>query len=184
MYSLAYTGLLKFIGAPKKYYNNISIMVRVDKEKKVHLESNNLNKLKDILFIASSITFNIAVSIIYIASKIDNQVLLRFSGIVVVSLFIPFTISLIGYIKDKAKKRIIISLIIILFYLFLEVLLDYILKIPFREILAIHVPYIIVFYAAAFSMIGVSRSISRKMGFIVLAMFFILLACLAYTFLG
>lgn len=44
----------------------------------------------------------------------------------------------------------------------LEVLLDYILKIPFREILAIHIPYIIVFYAAAFSMIGVSFNINRK----------------------
>jgi hypothetical protein len=156
----------------------------VDKEKKAHHKLITLNKLKDILFVVSSIIFNIAVSIIYIASKIDNPVLLRFSGMVVVLLSIPFTISLIGYIKDKAKKKIIISIIIILFYLFLEVLLDYILKIPFREILAIHIPYIIVFFAAAFSMIGVTRNINRKMGFIVSATFFILLACLAYMFLG
>ena len=156
----------------------------MDKEKEAHHKPINLNKLKDILFIGSSIIFNIAVSIVYIASKFDNPILIQSSGIVVVLLSIPFTISLIGYIKDKAKKKIIISLIIILFYLFIEVLLDYILKIPFREILTIHVPYIIVFYAAAFSMIGVTFNINRKMGFIVLATFFILLACLAYMYLG
>jgi uncharacterized membrane protein YecN with MAPEG domain len=60
-------------------------------------------------------------------------------------------------------------------------MLDYILKIPFRQILAIHVLYIIIFYAAVFSMIGVSRTISRKMGLIVLATFFILIGCLVYN---
>jgi hypothetical protein len=156
----------------------------VDKEKEAIHKPVNLYKLKDILFVISSIIFNLAVSILYIASKIDNPILLQASGIVVVLLLIPFSISLIGYIKDKAKKKVIISLIIILFYLFLEVLLDYILKIPFREILAIHIPYILVFYAAAFSMIGVTFNINRKMGFIVLGTFFILLACLAYMYLG
>jgi hypothetical protein len=66
----------------------------------------------------------------------------------------------------------------------LEVLSDYILKIPFREILAIHIPYIIVFYAATFSMIGVSFHINRKMGFIVLTTFCILIGCLIYLYLS
>jgi hypothetical protein len=154
------------------------------KEKEVNSKPIHLHKLDDILFIGSSIIFNLAVSIVYIASKFDNQVLLQAFGVIVVLLSIPFTISLIGYIKDKAKKKIIISLIIILLYLFLEVLLDYILKIPFREILAIHIPYIIVFYAAAFSMIGVSFNINRKMGFIVLITFCILIGCLIYLYLG
>ena len=154
----------------------------MDKEKEAIHKPVNLYKLKDVLFVISSIIFNLSVSIVYIASKIDNPILLQTSGIVVVLLLIPFTISLIGYIKDKAKKKIIISLIIILFYLFLEVLLDYILKIPFREILAIHIPYIFVFYAAAFSMIGVTFNINRKMGFIALGSFFILLVCLAYMY--
>jgi len=82
--------------------------------------------------------------------------------------------------KEKAEKKIIISILAILLYLFLELLLDYILKIPFREILAIHVPYILVFYAAAFSMIGVTFEKNKKMGFVVLITFFILLGCLSY----
>jgi hypothetical protein len=142
-------------------------------------------KFNDLLFVISAIIFNIVVSGVYIAAKIDaakidSSVLLKIFGGIVVLLIIPFTITLVGYIKMKAKKKIIISHIFILFYLLLEVLLDYILKIPFREILAIHIPYIIVFYAAAFSMIGVSRTIGRKTGWRVIATFLILIGCLIY----
>lgn len=150
---------------------------------------NNFYKFNDIIFIVSSVIFNLAVSGVYIAAKIDavkidSSVLLKIFGNTTVLLIIPFTITLVGYIKIKAKKKIIISNIIILCYLFLEVMLDYVLKIPFREILALHVPYIIVFYAAAFSMIGVARTISKKMGLLVLSTFLVLIGCLIYMFLG
>lgn len=156
----------------------------MDEEKEVNSKPVNVHKLNEVLFIGSSIIFNMAVSGVYLASKFNNQVLLQYFGAIVVLLSIPFTISLIGYIKEKAKKRIIISHIIILSYLLLEVMLDYVLKIPFREILALHVLYIIVFYAATFSMIGVARIISRKMGLLVLVTFFILIGCLIYMSLG
>ena len=151
-----------------------------------------MNKIKEIfkprigdcIFVGSAIIFNLAVSGVYITSKINNQPLLKVFGAFVILLIIPFTISLIRYIKAKAKKKIIISHIFILFYLFLEVLLDYILKIPFREMLVIHVFYIAVFYAAAFSMIGVSRAISKKAGRLVLSTFFVLIGCLIYNLLG
>ena len=143
----------------------------------------NMSKLIDIIFICSSIIFNISVSVLYIATKLGNMALVQVCGAIVLSLIIPFTITLLGYIKQKAKKRTIISHVFILFYLFLELLLDYILRIPFREILAIHVPYIIVFYAAIFSMIGVSFDKNRKMGFVVTIIFLILIGCLIYSLL-
>ena len=154
------------------------------KEKVVYSKLTDFHKLNNILFIASAIIFNIGVSGVYLASKFDNGVLLQTFGMIVVLLSIPFTISLIGHIKKKAEKKIIISLIIILLYLILEIVFDYILKIPFRDILALHIPYIIVFYAAAFSIIGVSFNINRKMGFIVLTTFWILIGCLIYMYLG
>ena len=142
-----------------------------------------MNKLMDAIFIFSSIIFNISVSVLYIALKLDNIILGLVSGAIVLSLMIPFTITLLGYMKEKEKKRTILSNIFILFYLFLELLLDYILKITFREILAIHVPYIIVFYAALFSMIGVSFEKNKKMGYVVIVTFLILMACLVYYLL-
>ena len=144
----------------------------------------NLGKSIDIIFIISSIIFNISVSFVYIATKLGNMELLQVSGIIIILLIIPFTITLIGYIKEKEEKKIIISLVIILFYFFLEILLDYILIIPFRDILALHIPYIIVFYAADFSMIGVTFDKNKKMGFVVLVVFFILLGCLIYMYMG
>jgi hypothetical protein len=123
------------------------------------------------------------VSVLYIATKLGNMILVQVCGAIVLSLIIPFTITLLGYMKEKAEKRTIVSHVFILFYLFLELLLDYIFKIPFREILAIHVPYIMVFYAAMFSMIGVSFEKNRKMGFVVTITFLILIGCLIYYLL-
>ena len=121
--------------------------------------------------------------VLYVAIKLGNMILVQVCGAIVLSLIIPFTITLLGYINAKAKRRTILSHVFILFYLFLELLLDYILKIPFREILAIHVPYIIVFYAAMFSMIGVCFDKNRKMGFVVTTTFLILMGCLIYYLL-
>ena len=140
----------------------------------------NMNKLMDTIFIFSSIVFNISVSSLYIASKLGNMVLIQMFGGIVISLIVPFTVTLVGYMREKEKKRTIISHVLILFYLSLELLLDYILKIPFREILAIHIPYIIVFYAAMFSMIGVSYEKNKKMGIVVIVTFLILIGCLIY----
>ena len=49
--------------------------------------------------------------------------------------------------------------------------------------MAIHVPYIIVFYAALFSMIGVSFEKNKKMGSVVIVTFLILIGCLIYYLL-
>ena len=138
----------------------------------------------DCIFIISSIIFNILVSILYITTKLGNMELVQVIGIIILLLIIPFTLILIGYVKQKEEKKILISLVIILFYFFLEILLDYILLIPFRDILALHIPYIIIFYAADFSMIGVTFDKNKKMGFVVLVTFFILLGCLIYRFIG
>jgi hypothetical protein len=142
-----------------------------------------MNKLMDFIFICSSVIFNISLSALYIATKLGDMVLVQVSGGVVISLIVPFTITLLGYIREKAKKRTIISHAFILFYLSLELVLDYVLRISFREILAIHVAYIIVFYAALFSMIGVSFEKNKKMGSIVIATFLILMGCLIYYLL-
>ena len=138
-----------------------------------------MSKWMDMIFICSSIIFNISVSVLYIATKLGDMVLVQVCGAIVLSLIVPFTITLIGY-KKKAKRRAIMAHGFILFYLFLELLLDHILRIPFREILAIHVPYIIVFYAALFSMIGVSSEKNKKMGFVVIVTFLILMGCLTF----
>jgi hypothetical protein len=143
-----------------------------------------LFKSQDIIFVFSAVVFNILVSVVYVSTKLDLMALLQISGFIFISLIAPFTITLRGYMKKEAEKKIIISNMVVLIYLVLELVLDYVLKIPFREILAIHVPYIIIFYAAEFSMMGVSFHINRKAGFVVAITFCILIGCLAYLYLG
>lgn len=143
----------------------------------------NMGKPVDIVFACSSIIFNVAVGALYVAAKLGDMALVQAFGGIVVSLAVPFTITLLAYARGKAKKKVIISHAFILAYLSLEVLLDYVLRIPFREILAIHVPYIIVFYTAAFSMMAVSWERDKKMGSVVIATFVVLMACLAYYLL-
>jgi hypothetical protein len=135
------------------------------------------------VFIASSILFNLLISKVYVFSKLDQMTLVRIIGIPIILLIIPFTYTLNEFVKTKQEKRIIYSNVVIILYLLLELLLDYVLLIPFREILAIHVPYILVFYAAEFSIIGVSFRLDRRMGFVVLATFFVLLVCLVFSYL-
>lgn len=142
-----------------------------------------MNKLIDSIFICASVIFNISVSALYVATKLGDMAIVQVCGYIVISLIFPFTFTLLEYVKEKAERRIIISNLVILFYLFLELLLDYILIIPFREILAIHVPYIIIFYAADFSMIGVAINRNRKMGLVVALTFCILIGCLIYLYM-
>lgn len=142
-----------------------------------------MTKTIDIIFICSSVIFNISVSGLYVTAKLGDMALMQVFGGIVISLIAPFTVTLLGYIREKANKMTIISNGIILIYLFLELALDLILRIPFREILAIHVPYIIVFYAALFSMISISFRKNKRLGCIVIITFWTLIACLIYYLL-
>ena len=134
------------------------------------------------VFLASSLLFNIFVSAVYVFSKLD-MTLVRIIGGPIILLIIPFMYTLNGFLRHREETRIIVSNALIIIYLLLELLLDYVLQIPFRENLAMHIPYILVFYAAEFSIIGVSFRLNRRMGFVILATFFVLLGCLVFSYL-
>lgn len=142
-----------------------------------------LIRLLNTSFIGASVLFFIFVSWIFLATKFGNVELRWVLGILVMCLIVPFTIVLIGYVKEKPEKPVIISLGLILLYLFLELIWDYILRIPFREILELHIVYIILLYIASFSMIGVSFRINKKWGWLVTIIFWISLGCLIYLYL-
>ena len=142
-----------------------------------------MTKLIDAIFICSAVILNISVSLVYVATKLGDMALTQVFGGVAVFTIVPFSVTLLGYVRAKESKKTVISNAIVLFYLVLELLLDYILQIPFREILAIHVPYIVIFYAALFSMMAVSYEKNKKMGYVVITTFWILIGCLIYNLL-
>ena len=136
------------------------------------------------MFIVSAIVFNLIVSAVYLSTKLENMELVKTLGYPFVSLILPFGYTLYRFIKNNDERSVIIPNVVILAYLFLELLFDIFLVIPFREILWLHILYILVFYAAEFSLIGVSFNRNRKMGFVVLLTFMILIGCLVYLYLG
>jgi len=142
-----------------------------------------MTKLIDLVFICSSIILNVSVSLVYVVTKLGDMALTQVFGGIAVSMIVPFAVTLLEYVRAKESKKTIVSNAIVLFYLVLELLLDYILQIPFREILAIHVPYIVIFYAALFSMMAVSFEKNKRMGYVVIATFWILIGCLIYNLL-
>ena len=140
--------------------------------------------LHEIVFIGSALVFNLLVSAVYISTKYDNMGLVRTLGLPIGSLILPFGYTLRKFMENRDERKVIISNAVIIVYLVVELLLDIILVIPFRDILWLHILYILVFYAAEFSMIGVSFNKDRKMGFVVLSTFVVLIGCLAYLYLG
>ena len=143
----------------------------------------DVGKVLDGIFVGTSVLFFVLVSGIFLATKVGNVVLRWGLGILVIGLIVPYMVVLIGYVWVRREKVVFISLGLILGYLLLEVIWDYILRIPFREILGLHIVYIIVLYVASFNMIGVSFRIHRTLGFVVTITFWISVGCLIYLYL-
>ena len=140
--------------------------------------------LVDLTFVVTGVVFNLLIIGVYIAQKQERHRLVRILGSIVICLAIPLVVVFINYLISGRALWIMIYLGFILLYIFVELLLDFILKIEFREKLILHVPYIILFYIASFGFIGISFSIDRAWGYIVSITFWAVLGSLIYLLWG
>ncbi len=140
--------------------------------------------LFDLIFVISGLIFNLMVIGVYVAQKHERPRLVKAFGSVVICLAIPLAAVFIDYLIGGRPLWIMMYLGFILLYLFVELLLDFILKIEFRKKLILHIPYIVLFYVASFGFIGISFSIDRTWGYIVSATFWAVLASLIYLYWG
>jgi hypothetical protein len=137
-----------------------------------------------LMFVLSGVAFHLVIAGIYVASKHERFDLMRKLGYIVLAMAVPVSITLADFWMAGRPLKTLLYLGAILVYLLLELVLDHILKIEFRKKPAIHIPYIIVFYIACFSFIGVSFSLSNVWGYAVSVSFWILLASLIYLMSG
>jgi hypothetical protein len=138
----------------------------------------------DLLFVITGVAFHLLIACIYVASKHERFDVVRRLGYVVIALALPVSIMFVNSLLVGRPLRTILYLIAILLYISLELVLDFILKIEFRKKPAIHIPYIVVFYGACFSFIGLSFSLDSTWGYVVSVSFWILLASLIYLMRG
>jgi hypothetical protein len=137
----------------------------------------------DLLFVLTAIAFNLLISAIFIAQNHQIVTLVRVFGTIWLLLGIPFAVVFLQYWKAGRAPRMRIYLGITFIYMLVELILDYVLKIEFRQIPAIHIPYIILEYLALFGLIGIAFAIDRKWGVLVSLSFGILMISLAYLYL-
>jgi hypothetical protein len=138
----------------------------------------------DLTFVLCAVIFNLLISGIYIASKHEAVRLRSLLGKVTIGLGVPLIVVLIAFVIEGRPTRTLVYCSLILLYLLVELLLDIILKIEFREKPILHIPYIILFYIASFGFIGISFSIDKNWGYAVSVSFWGVLASLIYLLNG
>ncbi len=137
--------------------------------------------LFDLLFVITAVVFNIQVMGIYIAGKQRQVTVVRRLGMAVIALALPFGIVFLNDLINGAARWMLFGLALILLYLFIELLADFILKFEFRSRPVFHIPYIIMFYMVEIALIRIAFSISSVAGYLVSVSFWLLLACLLYA---
>lgn len=140
--------------------------------------------LYDLVFVLCAIAFNLLIAGIFIAQKRERRELTRTFGITWLSLAIPLSAVFVRYLIAGREMWIMIYFCFILFYMLVELLLDYVFKVDFRAKKITHIPYIILEYVALFGLIGISFAIDRTWGFVVSITFWVLLASLIYLYWG
>ncbi len=102
-------------------------------------------------------------------------------GLIVVALILPVgAVILLNALAKREWWTFVLPSLLIL-YLLIELLFDYILKLDFRST-ALLWPYLLVFYVALMAMIGYSFLIKKSFGFITLGTYFLSLLATWYSY--
>ncbi|MHA2391611.1 MAG: hypothetical protein ACXAEX_06550 [Promethearchaeota archaeon] len=132
------------------------------------------------IFFISGVIFFVCIIGVFLSSSKEKENLLKGIGVLMISLLIPLSIVFIGYMIIGQDLKIFFFIVIIFAYLIVELFLDFILKIEFRDKPSTHVPYIILEYGACFSFIFAAFEINEIMGWVVSICFWVMLATLIY----
>ncbi len=135
----------------------------------------------DWIFMITGFIFFVLMIIAFILmSKEKFAVLQKVGGIGFSVLLIPLIVILIDYIVVGRGFKLILFTSLIVVYLIAELLLDLVFKINFRSKLALHIPYIILEYAACFSYVFGTLDLDRTIGWIMSGFFWAMLGILIY----
>ncbi|MDH4272366.1 MAG: hypothetical protein OEW18_10395 [Candidatus Aminicenantes bacterium] len=102
-------------------------------------------------------------------------------GLVMVSLILPVGLAILLNAMARREWWTIVLPLLLILYLVIELLLDYILKLDFRST-ALLWPYLVVFYVALMGMIGYSFLIKKSFGYVTLCTYFLSLLATWYSY--
>jgi len=133
-----------------------------------------------LVFVCANL-FNILITGIMLSRPFGLAKLENILGIIDLLLILPLSFAVIfNLLGGREWWSIVLPLVLILFLL-VEMLLDYILQIPFRQTRLLW-PYLALFYLSAWFMIGYTFLVDKTYGFITLVTYFISLGATAYSY--
>ncbi len=139
-------------------------------------------KAYDLVFVLTAIAFNLLIVGIFVAQKNGWAKPVEVIGILWLLLAIPFAVVFVRYLIEGKRLGIMVSFGLVFLYILVEFLLDFVLKIDFRQKWITHAPYIVLEYIALFSLIRIAFDINRTWGYLVSISFWILMASLIYVY--
>ncbi len=102
-------------------------------------------------------------------------------GLVMICLILPVFLAVLLNALGKREWWTIVLPSLLILFLLIELLFDYILKLDFRST-ALLWPYLLVFYVGLMAMIGYSFLIKKSFGFITLGTYFLSLLATWYSY--
>lgn len=109
-----------------------------------------------------SVSINTLMIILFLSRLKNMPKFEHYLGILVIMNIFPLAYLLVQSFRDKRPALYFIQIGLMIAYLFLELILDYILKIDFRQNLSIVIPYIILFFTATGGMLGVAKYAGKR----------------------
>lgn len=125
---------------------------------------------------------NIIMVVIFL-SRVKGLPRLDLVGLVWVVFIILLTIVVVLNIKGKREWWAIVLPLLLIVFLILEVVLDYVLKLDFRNTRLLW-PYLLMYYLSIMGMIGYSFRIGKSYGFVTLATYFLSQIAALYSYLN
>ena len=136
----------------------------------------------DLTFVLSAAAFNLLIAAIFIAQKLEREKLVETFGIVWLWLIVPLALVFVAYWQTGREMRIMLYFELVLLYMLVEFLLDYIFKIDFRAKAVTHAPYILLEYVALFSLIAIAFDIDPRWGWVVSICFWVMMGGLVFLY--
>jgi hypothetical protein len=135
------------------------------------MNDRDLYRSVDLTVFSIANLMNIIMVLIFLA-RARGMAQINIIGVIWVAFIVVLSIVVFLNVRSRRKWWTIVLPSLLIAFLILEIILDYILRIDFRSTRLLG-PYLLLYYLALFGMIGYSFQIGKKFGFVTLVTYFI-----------
>ncbi len=135
------------------------------------MNDRDLYRSVDLTVFSLANLMNIIMVLVFLA-RASGMPRINTVGVIWVAFIVVLSIVVFLNVRGRRKWWTIVLPSLLIAFLFLEIILDYILRIDFRSTRLLG-PYLLLYYLALFGMIGYSFQIGKRFGIVTLVTYFI-----------